>query len=78
MVIMLKVLGILKNFGKKKIQAKIRKKARRRLRRFTRKVFGLAFAGFCAFMLVKHRRPILAAIIGKEQPTGKCPVFRKG
>ena len=56
---------------------KLRKKAKKKLRKLIGKALCTALVCFGVSMIWKHRKPIVAAIIGKKLLGGKCPVFGK-
>ena len=62
---------------KEGVRTKLRKKAAKKLKKLIRKLVCTAVIAFGLVMVYKHRRPIIAAILGKKHPAKKCPVFRK-
>lgn len=68
-----KMVGKLKTSVKEKCEAKLKKKAKKKLKKLLRKLVCTAAVCFTVVMVYKHRRPIMAAILGKKQPNKKCP-----
>jgi len=81
MIILKKLLKKIRESAKKKAADKMKKKAKKRLKKLVHRLGLAAVLCFGLVMVYQHRRPIMAAIMGKKLPEKKCPVcpfFKKG
>ena len=71
---MSKLIKKIKETIKARLEKKMKKKAKKKIKKFFRKLLCAAIAAFAVVVVVHYRRPIIAALIGKDTPAKKCHI----
>ena len=73
---MSKLIKKIKEAIKARLEKKMKKKVKKKIKKFFRKLLCAAIAAFAVVVVVHYRRPIIAALIGKDTPAKKCPIWK--